>query len=464
MLGVATIVIVAILGYVGYNALKGLPFQSRYDVNVTLRDADRLIVTDDVRIADVRVGEVQAVTAEPPHDGVPAHAVVKLALDPAVGRLPVDTTVQVGAASVLGATFVGLTLGHSHTTLPPGGTLPLAHATPTVSVTDLFQVFDGAAAQHFQSATAEMADGLAGRGGAVNSTIGSVAGLLPSLTDVASALDAPGTQLPRFITAFATTGAALAPKSVELAGLVSGAGTTFSAFARERASLAALIDALPSTEAAGTTAFRSVLPGLSQLATLASQLAPAARGVPTALAMLSSAAAAGVEPLRSLPTLTGPLRSAFAALDRVSAMPSTGGALRKLGSLMSAIQQSVVALLPAQVHCDVISLFGQDLGGYLAALGTGEGPAVANSAISTAGVIGEQAQRATPPLGMHIDNLPTENATECQAGNEPYNPNVTVLAPPSGSLPDHTRSNYPPPGALQRAASVGLLAPTPPNR
>src|SRR6266700_327219 len=81
VIGLIAIVLVLVGGYISYNALSGLPFQSTYSVTVALPDADRLIPTDDVRIAGVRVGQVARVTAQPPRPGHVAYAVVGLRLD-----------------------------------------------------------------------------------------------------------------------------------------------------------------------------------------------------------------------------------------------------------------------------------------------------------------------------------------------------------------------------------------------
>ena len=464
VLGVGVIVVAALIGYVSYNALNGLPFQSRYDVNVRLPDAERLLATDDVRIAGVRVGQVTGVTAEHARAGAPPYALVRLALDPSVGRLPTDTTATVRAASALGATYVQLTLGHATRTISPGGMLPLSHASGTVSVTDLFQVFNGSAARNFQSATTSLAAGLAGRGGDLNSTIGSVSALLPAATDVASALAAPNARLASFLSAWASTASDLAPQSTSLAGIVSGSAATFGALAESRPSLEAAIEAAPSTERATTTAFASVRPALDGLARLMTELEPGARALPSALAIINSTLSAGVGPLQELPGLSRPLRTAMHTLETVSRMPSTSGALRKLGDLMDAVEQTLAVLTPAQVYCNILGTFTQNMASVLGGMGTGDGPSMAIFNINTLGNSTDLSQSKALAPNAHIDNSPTENGQMCQAGNEPYDSHIQSLTPPAGRYPNHTRTTYPPPDVLGRAASVGLLAPSPPTQ
>lgn len=464
VLGVGVIVVAALIGYVSYNALNGLPFQSKYHVNVQLPDAQRLLATDDARIGGVRVGQVAGVTAEPARGGAPPYALVRLALDPSVGRLPVDTKATVRAASALGATYVQLTLGHANATVPPGGTLPLSQASGSVSVTDLFQIFNGSAARNFQSATASLAAGLAGRGGDVNSTIGSLSVLLPSATDVASALAAPNAQLARFLASWASTASALGPESAPLAGVFSNGSTTLGAFAASRPSFEATIESAPPTEGATTTAFRSVRPALDGLAQLMTDLEPGARALPSALAVINSTLSAGVRPLEELPGLTRPLRTAVHTLEMISRIPSTGGALRELADLMNAIEQTLAVLTPAQVHCNILGTFTQNMASVLGGMGSGAGPSMAAFNINTLGNSTDLIQSKTLAPNAHIDNSPAENAQMCQAGNEPYDSHGQSLTPPPGAYPDHTRATYPPPGVLGRGAAVGLLAPSPPTQ
>jgi phospholipid/cholesterol/gamma-HCH transport system substrate-binding protein len=458
-LGTAAIVAAAVIGWVSFNALSGLPFHATYSVNVATANADRLIADDDVRIAGVRVGRVSTVTAEPARRGTPPYALVGLSLDPSVGHLPIDTTVKVRPASVLGATYVELTLGHSRRTVAAGGTLPLSRATGTVDITDLFQIFNGNAARDFRNATSGLAAGFAGRGQALNSTIGSLAVLFPALTKVASALASPQAGIPRFVDALASTSTILASRSSQLAGFVSAAAATFEAFVDQRRAVAATIDIAPSAETAATTALQDIQPGLDRLSRLMTQLQPVARLLPSGVANVNSTLSAGLTPLQQLPTLTRPLQTTLSALTTVTRLPSTNGAIRKLTDLMGTMDQSLRVLVPAQVHCNVIPLFFEAVASYEGVLGTDQGPALGNGSFASGGVPGEQVQSAKLTPGVHINNEPTENGTMCAANNEPFTSGQTVVGNPTGRVPDSTRPTYPPPGVLQRARAAGLLAP-----
>src|SRR5581483_10622890 len=122
-------------------------------------------------------------------------------------------------------------------------------------------------------------------------------------------------------------------------------------------------------------------------------------------------------------------RSSLSVLGQVSRLDSTGGALRKLGDLMAATEQTLAVLTPAQVYCNVIGLFGQSTSSAILSAGAGEGPAVGVFGLASYGNSTDAIQSAKPGPDAHVDNLPTENASECQSGNEPFSASTQDLSP-----------------------------------
>lgn len=457
-LGTLTIIIVAVVGWIAYNANKGLPGQSRYEVNVLVPDADRLIGTADVRVGGVLVGEVLNVTAIPGARGAQPYARIKLALSDSVGHLPVDSTVQVRPASVLGLTYVDLTLGHSHATIAPGGTLPLARAAPSSDLTDLFQIFNRSAAKGFQSSVGSIAYGLAGRGTDLNETIGQVAELLPPLASVMRTLAAPATQFARFLAAYEATVGALAPVSEQFSDLIANGAATLDVLASARTALAAAIDAAPGAELATTRAFVAARPALNGLADLAAALRPAGAVLTPALTQANLTLRAGVRPLRELPGFSRPLRTALHSLEGLARDPITDDALRKLLDLVTPTNTVLSTFTPAQVYCNVLGLYGS-FGALFGQLGDGGGPAIPLLTLTGAGATGEQFQNPHPSPNLNLDPLPTENATTCQSGNEPWTGAQHLNNP--GPTSRTTRTNPPPPGVKAYATAAGLEKPVP---
>jgi virulence factor Mce-like protein len=459
-LGVTTALAAAVIAVVAYRANSGLPWEHRYEVTVEVPRANRLINAADVRAGGVLVGEVLKVSAMPGRSGGRPYARVELALKRSVAPLPVDTTVAVRPASVLGLTYVDLHLGRSRRTIADGGTLPLASARSTVDLTDLLDVFDHGAARGFRQATRGLAYGVAGRGTDLNGTIGALDELLVPLTRTARTLAAPRTRLAQFLRGYEATLAALRPVDERLAHLVAGSATTLGALARERSALTAAVAGLPATERAVTDGFTRARPALDALAALADALRPAARRVEPTLRGVNRALVAGDAPLRAVAPFARRLRAALLTLEALSRDPASDGALRKLATLVRSTQAVVSFLLPAQLRCNELGLWSQTFSGGFLGPGNGQGPALATLIFTGLGASDELLQNPRPSPDVGLNPLPHENDRECEAGNEPWSGRQQLNNPP-GEQSGVTRRTVPPPGVAQLAREAGLLDPIP---
>jgi virulence factor Mce-like protein len=462
---VGTVITVGLLAavYVSYNSIHGLPLQSVYRVTVNVPTADRLVSTDDVRVHGVLSGSVVSVTAMPGSDGGPAYARAQLNIDPSIGHLPVDTKVEIGLSSALGATYVNLMPGASARTVANGGQLPLANTQPTVDLVDLFDIFKRSTRRSIDSTLANLGDGLAGRGPALNVAIGGLSELLAPLTKVEAAVAAPPTHLATFLHGYESFAGALGPVAAPLAELLANGATTFAAFQRASGALGDTIDALPSTESAATTGFTDIQPGLRGLASLAVALRPGGALLPTTVDQVARTLTAGVRPFRETPPFAGSLRSTLASLEHVARVPSTDGAVRKLGDLVAAAQPLLSVLTPAQRYCNVVSLFGITFSKVFA-LGGGGTQGAAMLALASPGAQASILQHAAPSPDLGLNYLPHENAQECESGNEPP-PGLlgpTQLTNPPGLQSRSVPSTAPPPGVQALAQRAGLLD-TPPG-
>jgi virulence factor Mce-like protein len=457
-LGVLVLGVVLAIGYVAYDANSGLPWQSRYRVTVEVHDALRLVRGSDVRIHGVLIGAVLSVEAQPGHGATPAYARLQLALDPSVGRLPDDTTVQVRPASALGLTYVDLRRGSGRRTIPDHGTLPLSQSRPTVDLPNLLDVFDHGAAAGFRRAIASSAYAVAGRGAQINSTIAATSRLVPALRQVSATLAARVTQLKPFLRDYHTLIAGLARVARPLAALIGDGAVALGAVAGARSALGAILDSAPAAEAVATQALVDARPGLESLAQVVLALRPAGGSLPPTLRRVDAALASGIAPLAELPALGARLRAALTALGRLSRAPGTAGALRKLLDLELPTAQVLSVLTPAQVRCNVLAMWGQYGSGAFLGFGTGQGPALGNLVVTGLGARGELLQSAAPAPNLAINPVPHENAKECEAGNEPWSGHRQLNNPPGLQRPS-TRRTAPPPGVRALAARAGMLAP-----
>ncbi len=466
MTGVVVSLIVVAVVYVAFNANRRLPFEDAREVTIELPSADRLAVTNDVRIAGVRVGQVKDVQAVRGAAGLPPTARATLKLERSVGALPADSTVKVRPASILGTSYVDLTLGTSARTLAAGEPLSLARAERTVDLTDLLDTFDRSTARSAQATLSSVGDTLAGRGPSLNRVQAGLADLLPPLQRVSRTLAAPSTRLSAWVDSYAAFIRGLRPVAPQLATLLDGGSTTFAAIARENRALDAAIRAAAPAERATTVGLTRLQPSLDGLSEVFTGLRPAVARLPGALREANGTLAAGAPPLRALPALATRLDQTLRELGRRSREPATRGSLRKLGDLATAAQVTLEKLVPAQVQCNVISLFAQSFGTAYGTVGFEQGPPMAFIGEKHLGSVGESLQAPEPVSGLAVNVNPNENYDECESGNEPYpygsmpvfnGPGQPLLGNPPGLQDNKTLDTYPPAGVQELARGVDLL-------
>jgi hypothetical protein len=165
-----------------------------------------------------------------------------------------------------------------------------------------------------------------------------------------------------------------------------------------------------------------------------------------------------VRPLRLLPGTADRLRTTLDSLGRLARRPSTSGTLRKGRDTFTALGRTLDVVTPAQVSCNAVSLWAEDFASGFGGLGFGDGPAMASVFITHLGAKNETFQNAVPSSDVAINNLPHENAQECESGNEPYEGHQLLTNPP-GLQPTSTRTTRPPAGVRERARAAGLLGP-----
>jgi virulence factor Mce-like protein len=458
-IGVATILVLAVLAYISYNALSGLPGQRRMTLYVQVPNADRLQKTDEVRVAGTRVGQVADVVAHADGQRRP-YATLKLRLDRSVRPVRSTSTIRVRPGSVLGASYVDLVPGREGDALKDGATLPLSRATRAVQLTDLLDIFERSTARNIQGFLAESSAGVAGRGSDLNATFASLSELLPPLTRVARTLAAPQTRLGPFITAADRAATALAASTPALGRLLAHGATTFDAIVRERPAFAATLAKAPGALAATTRAFTHVQPGLDDLAQLFVDLRPAVALVPGSVQVANATLRAGVPAMRAIPPFSEQLTSTLRSVGSLARTPSTDGAVRKTRELLAAADLTVQVLGPAQQQCNLIGVWGDNFGHVFGDLGVGQGPAIANIGVTTLGADGELLQNAKPSRNVGMNYEAINDGSECESGNEPWDGNQH-LSSPAGLQPNTTRDTRPPTGALERARTAGLLDPEP---
>ncbi|MGE4427579.1 MAG: MlaD family protein [Solirubrobacteraceae bacterium] len=457
--GVAGVLeLVAILGalYVSYTAERGLPFADRYRVTVDVLDARRVARNAEVRVAGVRVGRVERVTAVAGRGARP-RARISLSLGGEMRPLSTDSTVKIRPASVLGAVYVELIPGRGRRTLDDGAHLVTRPGRPSVELTDLLDVFDPATATDLRRALTDTGDALVGRGEELNLAIPALRRLLGPAQRLARLLAADDTRLVAAIRGFAETTRTLAAHDGRVGSMVTGAARTLEALVRADDALDATLRLLPTTARDATKALRALRPALADLAAISVALRPAAGRLPRVASTLDATLRSGIHQAPRITDLARRTDRALGTLGTVARRPSTDGAIRKLTELIDAAQPGLRTVHDAQLQCNVFGMFFYNFG--TAGSWTTDGaPPYANIFLTDLGTVSEMFQAATPTDGIRINPLPHTDRQECEAGNEPWSAG-TLLGNPPGRQPRATRATAPPVHVRPLAQKAGLVDP-----
>lgn len=436
----SVILAVGIVGVLlSYNANKGLPFVPTYQIFARVPDAAELTeANSEVRIRGIRVGLVKEIRATPPQRGQAAYARLTLALDRTVAELPADTRVDIRPRSVLGAKYLELVPGRSRRTIPQGGTLPVSQALPVVEFDEAFNVFDRETSEGLRNSITVAADALAGRGAAINQSVVLFRRLLAPLQSVSATLADPATDLDGFIRGAAGASRALVPVSGRLGSLIDHAATTLAALDAVRPALADSIDELPPTEIVATRAIRRINPVLDDAAYIARAIRPGSRFIPPSTFRLARALEVGTPVLERTPPLSSRLREALDAVEDLARRDNVNELAEGLLDTMPPLRSLLSDLAPAQLQCNVFGLYGTNL---TQAVTEGDEGGTWLAAMLMLNVP-EMLQSPEPVDNLHLNELPRQNAQECEAGNEPYRPGQQIGNPggqQSGHVPDTPR-------------------------
>jgi virulence factor Mce-like protein len=473
LVGAATILVMAVAVYLSYISENGLPFIPSYEIKVDVPNADELVKNADVRIGGARVGQVLTIAPEPagadPGYNQP-FARLTLSLQKSLEPLPFNTTYEIRLASVLGGKYLELFPGGDRNTtqtpaLPDGGTFTLggkvSHSAPVVDIDQAFQTFGPKTEAGLRSTTQELGDAVAGRGAQFNDTIFQVKGLIGPLQSLLRAVAAPSTHLSRFISGAAATTAALAPVAPTISALLADGAQTFEAL--NTSNLGEALDQLPSTEAVGTSVLNDARPVLSDAAAIVNELKPGAALLPLAAQRLDQIVRAATPVYKLAPELAGRLQTALADVNKLASNPAATETFKVLGqndlaTLGASAFVGLGAILedaaPAQLGCNTEGVWVNNVGGLngIASQGDATGTWLRATLVQDPSTLLES---PTPAADLHLNYYPTEQAGDCQSGNEHYSPGQDIGEPASHA--NVVPSTPPLPGVLARDAQAGLL-------
>jgi phospholipid/cholesterol/gamma-HCH transport system substrate-binding protein len=471
MVGTITILVVMVAVYLSYIAENGLPFVPTYNVNVDVANASELVKNADVRVGGARVGQVLTITPEPASKSWPhPYARLGLALQKSLAPLPPNTRYRVRLASVLGGKYLELIPGNSRAPgLPDGGTFTLNrnpklnHNLPFVDLDTAFATFGPKTQKGLRGAIGELGNTLAGRGPQFNDSISSLHELMPGLETLLGVLRDPSTRLSGFISGLAATTGALAPVAPTIDSLLHNTATTFAAL--DRPSLGQTIDQLPETESLATTVLSNSRPVLADAATLVQALKPGARLLPAAAIDLDRILVSATPVFKDALPLAPEPEKALAAVQALAHDPASTQVFKVLGStdLASLGASAFVglgailrAVAPSQFACNITALWVRNFASGLSE-GDSQGAWLRFAPLLdfNGGTASQTFQQSSPSPDLHINYYPTEDSSQCQAGNEVYSGAQRIGSPPrTSTVVDDTA---PPPGVLEEGKKAGLV-------
>jgi phospholipid/cholesterol/gamma-HCH transport system substrate-binding protein len=440
MVGAITVLIVVLAVFLAYNANQGLPFVPTYNITAQVPNADELIPGNEVRIGGVRVGAVERVEPIVQEDGSTT-ARLRLKLDTEVEELPIDSKIVVRSRSALGLKYLDIVRGTSAEGYAEGAELPLEAARPEpVDLDEVLNTFDEPTQLAIQRNLVEFGNALAGRGPALNATIGELAPLLRRLEPVARILSAPSTRLGRLVTALRDAAAEAAPVAEIQARMFAALDTTFGALANvARPFIQETISKAPATEDTAIATLPTIRPFLAHSAALFADLRPGARALRLTAPTIADSLVAGIPALRAAPELNRELDpTAQALLD----LANNAGARRGIDQLTEFNQilaPTLQFITPAQSVCNYATLLARNASSLLS-LGDGVGtwqrfivfdvPKGPNSEGSPSSAPANGGG-SDPKNFLHANPYPNTASPgqerECEAGNETFTAGQTLI-------------------------------------
>jgi hypothetical protein len=192
---------------------------------------------------------------------------------------------------------------------------------------------------------------------------------------------------------------------------------------------------------------------LDDASKLAIGLRSGTRELPSASRRLAVALESGATTLRDEHTLADLVSAGFQRLSRLLDTTHAVPSLRLLTDGVRALGGGLQKMVPGQVQCNVGGLWTRNVPGVLTD-GDADGAWFTAQLVINAG---QMLQNASPSPDLHVNPWPNENAGECEAGNERYDPGQRIGSP-GGPQRNATQTTAPPAAATELARKAGLLA------
>ncbi len=220
-----------------------VPLQPKgYRVQVSFAEAPQLGVEAEIQVAGITIGKVREKRLDPAGN----RTLAVLELEPKYAPLASDAKAQLRSKSLLGETYVEMTLGSPDASpVPDGGRLANSRIGETVQLDEILDSLDPLTRKAFQTWQKDLAVSLDGRGGDLNDALGNLPGFVTAGGDLLDVLDRRKEALGGFVRNTGVVFGALTEKEDQLSALITNSDTVFTAIQRERESFADLWQVFP---------------------------------------------------------------------------------------------------------------------------------------------------------------------------------------------------------------------------
>ncbi|MDQ3630154.1 MAG: MlaD family protein [Actinomycetota bacterium] len=329
LIGAVTTVVLLVAVFLAYNANKGLPFVPTFTMNVEVRNAQRLVVGNEVREGGERVGQVASIDPLRLDDGR-LGAQLELQLDRKFSPIPDDTRYVIRSKGTLGLKYIDQIRGQSPSAYEENSVVAAGPDATTPELDDFFSTFDAPTRENIRGNLDTYGAALAGRGVDLNRTLAALPELLEDLTPVMQTLSAPSSDLRGFFGELADVTRITAPVAQELAeGFTTGANV-FEALSRRPEALDQTIAESPETLDVAIRELPVQRRLFRALAQIADETTGAASELRTSAPVISRALAVGTDVLPQTTRLSDDLRGTLDALGELGRSPLANLTLRGL--------------------------------------------------------------------------------------------------------------------------------------
>ena len=213
-----------------------------YEFRITFPEVSQLATQSDVRVAGVEIGKVAKVERTPAGDAV----VATLSIDRKYAPVSADAKAQIRNKTILGQTYVELTLGsRTGKRIPDGGMLDQRRVGDLVTLDEILNTLDPYTRKAYRTWQQGVSHAVDQRGDELNDAIGNLPEFVESGADLFEVLDENKRALGALVKNTGVVFGALTEREDQLRRLIENSDTVFTAIQAERDDFAQIWNIFP---------------------------------------------------------------------------------------------------------------------------------------------------------------------------------------------------------------------------